>query len=77
MSYQLKFKTCQNDENSFPPVGDDRLQELSASFRKLTKQMEDMADQYNDAHLVEVVMMDLDTDKTVDKQVVQCRHQKP
>lgn len=73
----LSYKTCQNDEEQFPPVDDSGLQRLSALFRKLTDQMEDHADKYMDAHIVEVTMLDLDTEKQVDKQVVQCRHQKP
>lgn len=77
MSYQLQYKTCQNDEESYPPVDDNRLQELSASFRKICKNMEEYADKYLDNHLVEVTMVDLDSGRPVDKQVVQCRHQKP
>lgn len=77
MSYQLSMKTCKNEENSWPPVDDNHLQEMSATFRKLTKQMEDHADKYLDEHLVEISMVDLDSGKPVDKQVVQCRHQKP
>lgn len=73
----LSYKTCQNDEEQFPPVDDNGLQKLSALFRNLTDKMEENADRYHDAHIVEVTMLDLDTEKTVDKQVVQCRHQKP
>lgn len=77
MSYQLSFKTCKNNDDSWPPVDDNHLNEMSATFRKMTKKMEDSADQYLDEHLVEVTMVDLDSGKPVDKQVVQCRHQKP
>lgn len=79
MSFQLKYKTCQNNDNAFPPVSDEKLQQISAAFRNVVANMKEAADQYLDEHIVEVVMVDLDkgNGEPVDKQVVQCRHQKP